>query len=262
MTMLLWTLYGWLGAAALMALLWIVQRRTGNAGVVDVGWAFGIATLAVVYSLLGPAPLHIRLPAGAMGALWGFRLAWHIHRRGHGKPEDGRYAQLRRDWAGAFQGKLFAFYQFQGLTVALLALPYLLVAFHRAAEWGWVHAAGLSVWAVGWIGESVADAQLEAFKRIPGKKDPVCRSGLWGYSRHPNYFFEWLTWVGLAVYALAAPYGWIALACPAAILHILLNVTGVPATEEQAVRSKGDAYRRYQADTNAFFPGPRRKGSP
>lgn len=259
MNILLWSLAGGLMASLFMALLWGVQRRIGNAGVVDVGWAFGIAALAVAYTLLGPAPAFIRIPAGLMGALWGFRLAWHIHRRGHGKPEDGRYAQLRQTWGAAFQRKLFFFYQAQALTVALFALPYLLVAVHREAAWSGFHIAGLLIWTVGWFGESLADAQLESFKRDPARPGTVCQSGLWRYSRHPNYFFEWLTWVGLAIYALPSPYGWVALIAPAAILHLLLNITGIPATEEQALRSKGDAYRRYQATTNAFFPGPPRK---
>ena len=253
---------GWLFASLLMLVLWLVQRRTGNAGIVDVGWAAGIALLAIGYALLGPAPLAFRLVAAAMGAGWGFRLAWHIHHRGHGKPEDGRYTQLRKDWGPRFQRKLFSFYQLQAFTVALLAVPYLFVALHVDATWTALHLAGLGVWVIGWSGESIADAQLNAFKRRPDKPSPVCQVGLWRYSRHPNYFFEWLTWVGLALFAMSAPLGWISIFCPLAILYILLRVTGIPATEEQALRSKGDAYRAYQRTTNAVVPWfPRKEGA-
>jgi steroid 5-alpha reductase family enzyme len=102
-------------------------------------------------------------------------------------------------------------------------------------------------------GESLADAQLAAFKRRAAKGQ-VCDAGLWRYSRHPNYFFEWLVWVAYFLFALGSPHGWLAFVGPASILFLLLRVTGIPLTEEQSLRSKGDAYRRYQRTTSAFVP--------
>ncbi len=261
MYVLIFSLAGLAFAMLLMTVLWFIQRRTGNAGIVDVGWSAGIAALAVGYSVAGSASPLLRIAAGCMGALWGFRLAWHIHQRGHGKPEDGRYTQLRADWGANFQRKLFGFYQLQALTVAFFALPYALLAAATDLLWTPLHTAGLAIWIVGWVGESVADAQLDAFKKSAVREGPVCKRGLWRYSRHPNYFFEWLTWVGIALFALPAPLGAIALACPAAILYLLFRVTGIPATEAQALRSKGDAYRAYQRETSAFFPWFPRKAS-
>jgi steroid 5-alpha reductase family enzyme len=104
------------------------------------------------------------------------------------------------------------------------------------------------------IGEAVADAQLAAFKRTPHAPGEVCQRGLWNYSRHPNYFFEWLIWVAWALFALASPYGWLAVACPLLMFYFLFRVTGIPATEAQALRSKGEAYRAYQRSTSAFVP--------
>lgn len=254
MSVLLLSALGLAIAVLMMSALWIVQRRVGNAGVVDIGWAGGIGLLFVLYALLGEAPLIFRVAIGAMGALWGFRLAAHIHQRGHGKPEDGRYAQLRRDWGDAFQAKLFGFYQLQALTVAFFALPAALISAARELTWSPLHFAGIAVWITGWIGEAIADAQLEAFKADKNRTEIVCKRGLWRYSRHPNYFFEWIVWVGIALFALPAPAGWIALLCPLAILYLLLRVTGIPATEAQAIRSKGDAYRAYQQETSAFIP--------
>ncbi|MEO5959624.1 MAG: DUF1295 domain-containing protein, partial [Opitutaceae bacterium] len=113
---------------------------------------------------------------------------------------------------------------------------------------------GAALWLVAIGGEALADAQLAAFKRAPANKGQVCDTGLWRASRHPNYFFEWLVWVAYFVFALASPWGWFAIVGPASILYLLLRVTGIPMTEEQSVRSKGDAYRRYQQTTSAFIP--------
>ena len=110
------------------------------------------------------------------------------------------------------------------------------------------------LWLLALAGESLADRQLATFKRDPAKVGRVCDVGLWRYSRHPNYFFEWLVWVAYALFALPAAWGWLSVLSPLLILCLLLRVTGIPLNEAQAVRSKGDAYRRYQAATSAFIP--------
>jgi steroid 5-alpha reductase family enzyme len=114
--------------------------------------------------------------------------------------------------------------------------------------------AGLALWAVALAGESVADAQLARFKRDPANRGQVCRTGLWGRSRHPNYFFEWLLWCAFALMATGTPWGWVSWSAPALMLYFLLRVTGIPLTEKQAVASKGDAYRTYQREVSAFVP--------
>ena len=103
-------------------------------------------------------------------------------------------------------------------------------------------------------GESAADRQLEAFRRDPANRGKTCRVGLWRVSRHPNYFFEWLVWVAYFVFALASPWGWVTIYCPALMLFFLFRVTGIPATEAQALKSRGEDYRQYQRTTSAFFP--------
>ena len=111
-------------------------------------------------------------------------------------------------------------------------------------------------------GEALADRPLEWFKKDPKNRGRVCQVGLWRYSRHPNYFFEWLAWMAFALFALPSPLGFLSLACPALMLWFLLKVTGIPATEAQALRSKGEAYREYQQSTSAFFPWrPKSPGS-
>jgi steroid 5-alpha reductase family enzyme len=105
-------------------------------------------------------------------------------------------------------------------------------------------------------GETLADGQLAAFRRREENKGKVCTIGLWRYSRHPNYFFEWMIWVGFGVFALGSAYGWIGLIAPASIYYLLRYKTGVPMAEESSLKSKGDAFRDYQTTTNEFFPGP------
>jgi steroid 5-alpha reductase family enzyme len=100
---------------------------------------------------------------------------------------------------------------------------------------------------------------LNAFKNDPTNKGKVCRVGLWNYSRHPNYFFEWLIWMAYLIFALASDGGWIAVFAPAIMLYLLLRVTGIPLTEENAIKSKGDLYREYQRTTSAFVPWFRKK---
>jgi steroid 5-alpha reductase family enzyme len=138
----------------------------------------------------------------------------------------------------------------------VLSAPLLLASRNANPTLHPLEIAGVALRAVGLVGESIADRQLAAFRRDPANKGQVCDVGLWRYSRHPNYFFEWTIWVGYAAFALASPLGALALASPALMLHFLINVTGVRATEAQALRSKGEKYRRYQERTSMFVPLP------
>jgi steroid 5-alpha reductase family enzyme len=118
---------------------------------------------------------------------------------------------------------------------------------------------GFVVWLVAIMGESLADLQLARFKALPANRGKVCSIGLWRYSRHPNYFFEWLIWVALFLFAAPAEWGWTTILCPAIMLFFLLRVTGIPYTEEQSLRSRGELYREYQRITPVFVPWfPRR----
>jgi steroid 5-alpha reductase family enzyme len=191
----------------------------------------------------------------AMMVIWGGRLAWYLlHDRVLGRPEDGRYAELRARGSYAASGNFFPFFQAQAMAALLLSIPALIVALNPAPAFAVIEIAAVGIWILALVGESVADRQLERFKALPGNRGRTCRVGLWRYSRHPNYFFEWLIWVAYALFASASPYGWMAIACPALMLYLLFRVTGIPATEAQAVRTRGDDYRHYQATTSAFVP--------
>ncbi len=240
----------------LFAWLYLAARRLDNYGIVVVAWAYAFAPTAAFYAWAGSGWAPRRAVVAALVALWSLRLGTHLFRRvaSHHPTEDGRYVQLRRDWAGNFAPKMFGFFQLQAASIVLLSVPFLFPVGNATPHFHALEIAGVALWLLALAGESLADAQLAAFKRDPANRGRVCNVGLWRYSRHPNYFFEWLVWVAFFVFALSSPWGWVAAVAPAAILHLLLRVTGIPLTEEQSVRSKGDAYRRYQQTTSAFVP--------
>ncbi len=240
------------------AVLYFVARHIDNYGIVDVAWAAGFSPVAVFYAAFGSGALERRLLIASMTMLWSLRLGLHLGRRvlGHHPVEDGRYQQLRKDWSGNFAVKMFQFFQFQALVLVALSVPALLTVNNPAAQLQPLEIAGILLFLFALAGETLADRQLIAFKRDSANKGRVCDQGLWHYSRHPNYFFEWLVWVAFSLFALASPWGWLALYCPAMILFFLLKVTGIGYTENQLLRSKGDAYRAYQQKTSAFVPWP------
>jgi steroid 5-alpha reductase family enzyme len=246
---------GALSVCGLMLLLWLIHLPLRNAAIVDAGWAGGLALLGVIYSSIGGGyPVRAVLIA-TMASLWGFRLAiFLLFTRVIGHPEEGRYVQLRRDWGGNMALKFLVFFQFQALLCMLLSVPFLLAALNPQPRLSVVEYAATALWLIAWIGELVADSQLHGFKSNPANRGTTCRAGLWKYSRHPNYFFEWLIWVAFALFAMGSPYGYLALFAPALMLFFLFRLTGIPATEAQALRSKGEDYRQYQRTTSVFVP--------
>ena len=197
----------------------------------------------------------------ALVAFWAIRLGGHITRRSLSDPhEDARYAALRQQWAARFQLYMFGFLQVQALSGALLVVSIALAAHEPSASLRISDGLGAALLLVSILGEGLADTQLRRFRTYPANRGRVCEAGLWGWSRHPNYFFEWLGWVAYAVVAIdlsgAYPWGWLALVGPAFMYHLLLNVSGVPLLEQAMLRSRGDAYRDYQDRVSPFIPLP------
>ena len=250
------------GLAVLCALAmsgaWLIQRRTGNAGWVDAVWSLTTAAAGACAALLplGPATPRQSLVATLIAA-WGLRLALHIARRSASGVEDVRYAALRRDWGAGFQRRMFWFLQIQALAAFLLALGVLLAA-RNPAPLGLSDGLGALLLAIAVLGEALADRQLAAFKACPDSHGKVCDAGLWAWSRHPNYFFEWLVWCACPCFAVSAawPWGWAALLAPAMMYWLLVHVSGIPPLEAAMLRSRGPAYRAYQQRVAAFFPRP------
>lgn len=242
----------WVLACLMMVGGWWWQRRRDNAGIVDVIWAGGVGSAAVLLAALGQGAGWPRLLLGLLGGIWGLRLAWHLWRRVRSEPEDGRYRHLREHWRG-HQGKFFGFFQFQALLVVLFALPFLAVASNPVVEPLWL-LLGVAIWAGSVAGEALADHQLAVFRADPNNRGKTCRAGLWRYSRHPNYFFEWLHWFAYVALAVGSPIAWLAWSGPVVMFVFLRWISGIPYTEAQALRTRGEDYRQYQQSTPMLFP--------
>ncbi len=243
-------------AAGVMAGTFLVARRVRNFSIVDVAWSAVFTPLVLIPATLADGYGPRRALIAAMVTLWSLRLAGHLYTRISAlhPEEEGRYVRLRQEWAANLHVRFFLFFQAQGLLAALLSVPFLLACADPRAALGPFEILGAALFVAALAGEAVADRQLAAFKADPSSRGRTCRAGLWRYSRHPNYFFEWLIWVAYFLFALPSPWGWVTVYCPLLMLFFLFRVTGIPMTEEQAVRSRGDDYRDYQRTTSAFVP--------
>ena len=271
--MLALALCSFLGLLAVMACAWLTQRALNNAGWIDVFWTFGTGATAVVLSLWpvsGPVNARQALVA-VMAAAWSLRLGLYIAGRVARSPgEDRRYGDMRRLWGADFQARLLPFVLIQAPVGWLLAAA---IALAARAPWPAptpsdltpfdLLGAAILVLAVG--GETLADEQMRRFKASSPPKDAIMDRGLWAWSRHPNYFFEWLSWTAYPVILMAHPavysLGWAAWGAPILMYLVLDHGTGVPPLEAAMLQSRGDAFRAYQSRTSRFFPWPPRKPS-
>jgi steroid 5-alpha reductase family enzyme len=251
--MITWLLIGLALMAVAFAIVWAIGVKIHNYSFLDAIWSYGVAILAPIYAVAGPGNLSRKWAFTILGVAWSLRLGTYIFLRvlKHHPKEDARYEGLRARWPGS--GMFLIFHEFQAVIVVIFALPFLL------ASWSdlplqILDIVGLVVVVLALIGESTADRQMKRFKSDPANRVAVCDRGLWRYSRHPNYFFEFLVWVGFAVASLTTPHGWVVLLCPVMMYYFLTKVTGIPLTEEYSLKSKGDAYREYQRTTSAFVP--------
>ena len=237
-------------------LTWLLSLKIRNYGLLDVAWSYGVAILAPLYAIVGSGLPMRRWIGLALGAAWRLRLGTYILLRviKHHPTEDVRYQTLRARWPGA--GMFLLFFQLQAVLVAIFAIPFLLLSFDARCGLGVLEILGWGLAVVSLAGESLADSQLKRFKQNPANHGQVCAVGLWRYSRHPNYFFEALIQAAFCLMAWSSPYGWVTLLSPLLMLYFLLRVTGIPLTEEYALKSKGEAYRKYQRTTSALIPWP------
>ncbi|MFO0863935.1 MAG: DUF1295 domain-containing protein [Gemmataceae bacterium] len=257
--------FAWAAAimAALFGMLWIVERFRKDASIVDVGWSAGLGILAIWFAATTPSDDVRPWFVAALGAFWSLRLAGHLLiDRVIGKSEDGRYVRLRATWGSRAGFYFFLFFQAQALLALLFVLP-MVVAMRAERPLGDAFdiAAGV-VWLTSVLGETLADRQLAAFRKDPTQRGKVCRAGLWRYSRHPNYFFEWLHWWTYVFIAVGHPWFSLTLVGPALMLFFLIFVTGIRATEHHLIQSRGEAYREYQRTTSPFIPWFPRKEAP
>ncbi|MFK8012123.1 MAG: DUF1295 domain-containing protein [Marinicellaceae bacterium] len=236
----------------LQLLAWLWQYKTKNADIVDITWALGIVigTLYYYYRLNQTQPASLLMLV--FPALWYLRLAIHLIARYSTHHEDSRYAYLRNHWNTGTQFKFLLFFQFQALLIWIFVLPAYWVSYVPFE----INPIVISAFIIGFIsliGVTIADKQLYQFKKSQDK-GKVCDTGLWKYSRHPNYFFEWIHWFVYPILLLNTPYFYWALIYPFLMLVFLLKLTGIPFSEQQSLINRGDTYRDYQNRTNKFFP--------
>jgi steroid 5-alpha reductase family enzyme len=254
--------------SAIMSGAWLVWRTTGNSGWVDTIWTFGLGAVGALGALLPFFLSGEAKPRQALVAflveLWSARLGLHIAQRTAGIIDDPRYAKLIGDWGAKARRQMFWLLQKQALVSIPLALSMLLAAFNPRPGLRLQDALAVLVLLAGVGGEAVADRQMRQFRAEPINinHDRVCDTGLWGWSRHPNYFFEWLGWLAYPLFAIdlsgGYPWGLAALAGPACVYVLLVHVSGIPPLEAHMLERRGSAFRAYQARTNAFFPAPPR----
>jgi steroid 5-alpha reductase family enzyme len=258
---------GWLilGAliwmSAVMAAGWVVQRRAGDSGWVDVFWTFGTGVAGVACALTaGTVEFRSGLVA-VLVAVWAVRLGVYIALRVTQGPEDSRYQRLRESWGAKYQGRLFGFMQVQAPVSALLCLSIALASADPSPALRLRDLAAALILIVAIAGEGLADAQLKRFRADPASHGQVNDRGLWAWSRHPNYFFEWLGWLAYPVMALDLdhPITWLSLVAPALMYLVLTRLTGVAYLEQHMAQSRGAPWTDYARRTSSFFPIPPRR---
>jgi steroid 5-alpha reductase family enzyme len=256
--------------SVLMAGAWAVQQRTGNSGWVDTIWTFSLGLAgagSALWPVGGAAPNARQWLVAALVAIWSLRLGLHIAMRTAKISDDPRYAAFAKEWGVDSPRKMFIFLQNQGFGSIPLVFSIFVAARFPSDALRLQDILGALILLIGIAGESLADAQLKRFRENPANKGRVCDAGLWRWSRHPNYFFEWFGWLAYPViaisldYAVSYPWGWATLLAPLFMYWILVHVTGIPPLEAQMLRSRGQRYRDYQSRTSMFFLLPPQKGA-
>ena len=228
----------------------LLKRRND---VADIAWGLGFVFLAWTSFFLSGSLGTRGILVGILVSIWGLRLAWHIHARNRGKAEDYRYAAWRREWGRWFYLRSYAqVYLLQGTLLFLIALPVLIINRNASGTFGLLDGIGACVWLFGFLVESVGDAELARFAKDPLNKGKLLQSGLWRYTRHPNYFGEVAQWWGLWLVALGVPGGWFGIIGPLTITLLILKVSGIPMLEKKMAENSD--FAEYARRTSVFLP--------
>ena len=240
---------------------YLIARRLKLMAIIDTIWTAGLGLSALVYHSVAELESIRSWVVLLLIFLWSFRLSFHLFKDrvfvGH---EDPRYKALAKHWGSQSAQNFFILFLAQIVFIALFLLPVSIAMENPQPDWAWTDTLGVLIGISAMLGEWTADRQLATFRSNPLNKGSVCQDRLWRYSRHPNYFFEWLHWFAYLTFAVGSPLIWFALVGPIAMFIFLRFLTGVPYAEMSSLKTRGEAYRRYQSSTNAFFPWiPRNK---
>jgi len=230
---------------------YIIAAIIKNSGIIDIGWGFGFVVVAWFGFFQNISIVSIVLTL--MVSLWGLRLTYHIFRRNAGKPEDFRYANFRKEWGRSFYLRsFFQLFMFQAVLMLLISLTFIFGNQESEIISLPTFVIGIIVWLIGFMFEVISDKQLKTFISNPANKGKVIATGLWKYTRHPNYFGEALLWWGIFIVAIGSGAPWIAVLSPLTITLIIRFVSGVPMLERRNENKPG--YDVYKAKTNIFIP--------
>lgn len=234
-----------------MSFMWGLYRILKNPSVVDVSWSLGLMASGLIY--LSFAHLSLRVVIiGTFLILWALRLAlylWYTRiRKGH---VDKRYIELSNNWKISPSLGFFINFQLQGFLILIISSGFFIISKSGLSHITFIDNFAICIILLGIIGETMADLHLQRFKNQ--YKGGVCNLGLWNYSRHPNYFFDWLSWIGFALFAMQSTIGYFALLSPLMLYIIFTRMTG-PLTERGSIKSRGQKYIEYQKQTSMFFP--------
>ncbi len=249
--------------AVIMAFAWAVAVVTGRSGFVDATWSLAVGIVGVAVALL-PVGGDTGLPgerqwlAAGLCALWSLRLGGHILLRTLKSGDDPRYAKLKADWGKDYLWSFFWFLQAQAVAAFVLDMAVFAAARSPAPGLSMFDGLGAVLALVALAGETIADRQMQQFRADPANQGGICDDGLWGWSRHPNYFFEWLGWLAFPLIAASGPLQFVAIAvwAPVQMYWLLLHVSGIPPLEAHLARSRGAAFADYCRRVNMFWPWP------
>lgn len=242
----------------ILTLWFLVSLVIKRQDIADILWGAG-CIIIVLTSLVIVETVSLRsLVMGFLVIVWGGRLSTRIFLKRRGEPEDFRYRKLRDTWGRSFTLRsYFQVFILQGILMFVILTPVLYVIGQKQVSTISIpDLLGLFIWLIGFLLESVADYQLDSFKHKKYNRNQIIQTGLWRYSRHPNYFGEVVMWWGLYIMALALPGGWLTIIGPVAITFLILKVSGIPLIEERY--KDNDKYQEYKKRTSAFFPMPPR----
>ncbi|MEN5106928.1 DUF1295 domain-containing protein [Brucella anthropi] len=245
--------------SAIMAFAWALERKTGKNGWIDAIWSFSVGAGSMIAVMLADATWQRRSVILILILAWSLRLGFHIAKRSMGHGEDPRYARLIKEWGENASVRLFWFLQIQALAAFTLVLVVYIAAVSRPGFPYFWDMVGIAIVAIALTGEALSDAQLAQFRKTSEAKTEICETGVWAYSRHPNYFFEWLFWCAWPLMAItASSWSWLSLLAPIQMYWLLVHVSGIPPLEEHMLKSRGEKFRALQHRVNAFFLGPRK----
>jgi len=242
-----------------MFLLWVLSVVKKNASIVDIFWGLGFVIVGWASAINADQISPVGQRVLVLVTLWGLRLSIYLGVRNHGKPEDFRYVAMRKHYGAKFPIiSLFTVFLLQGAIMMIVSLPVQIALSDENASVSIFTFIGVLIFFVGIFFETVGDWQLAKFKRDPENAGQVMQTGLWRYTRHPNYFGDTCVWWGIGIVALGTSFGWIGLFGSLLMNFFLVRVSGVPMLE-RSMSKRRPGYDEYKRRTSSFVPRPPKK---